>query len=172
MKSVAKNANKWKKHEKTTKNRLLWKHYKTLTFSGDSGVFKNTFSGKQTQFPESENHCNLLQWMYLQQFTPPNQQKKQTQNKPNSNPILEGDLRFYDSLCVEGFAGWWLVVILIKYYRVMNYLHWGQLDDCQQLDKCMIHNTREKVKKGYQDVMLMGRVNNATDVQSSWWSYA
>ena len=60
---------------------------KPSLFSGGSWVFKNTFSGKQTQFPESENPYNYLQKRYLQRFTPPNQQKKQTQSKPKANPI-------------------------------------------------------------------------------------
>ncbi|HEG42698.1 MAG TPA: hypothetical protein ENH94_01480 [Phycisphaerales bacterium] len=61
---------------------------KRTTKTGKSCVFKITFSGKQTQFPNSENHRNYLQKRYLHQFTPPKPQKKQTQSKPNPNPII------------------------------------------------------------------------------------
>ena len=61
---------------------------KRTTKPGNSCVFKITFSGKQTQFPNSENHCKLLQKRNLQRFTPPNPQKKQTQSKPNQSQYI------------------------------------------------------------------------------------
>ncbi|HEG43128.1 MAG TPA: hypothetical protein ENH94_03665 [Phycisphaerales bacterium] len=91
-----------KKNIKKRKKTTLWTRGHLLAFPGDSCVFKNTFSGKQTQFPNSENHCNLLQWMYLHQFTSPNPQKKQTQSKANPNPIY---LSFYSTFYRSTLSG-------------------------------------------------------------------
>ncbi|HEG43310.1 MAG TPA: hypothetical protein ENH94_04590 [Phycisphaerales bacterium] len=76
MKIIEKNVKKQQKtdyFENTTKPSL---------FQRVPVFLKITFSGKQTQFPNSENHYNYLQRRDLQRFTPRIPTKKQTQNKP------------------------------------------------------------------------------------------
>jgi len=68
-----------------TKNQSFTFDTKPSNQIGKGAFSRNLFLRKQTQFPNSENHYNYLQKRYLQRFTPPNQQKKQTQSKPNQS---------------------------------------------------------------------------------------
>ncbi|HEG43213.1 MAG TPA: hypothetical protein ENH94_04095 [Phycisphaerales bacterium] len=70
-----------------TKTRAFESDTKPSLFPDKPAKIAQPFSGKQTQFPNSENHYNYLQRRDLQRFLPPKPQKKQTQNKPNSKPI-------------------------------------------------------------------------------------
>ncbi len=89
------NHKKWKKVEifvknmkKLTKTETLQNVSTPSPFPPNPRYFQQLFFGKQTQISEPKSDSNSRNKRYLHQFTPQKSQKKQTQSKPNPNPII------------------------------------------------------------------------------------